>query len=108
MTEAPMCPQCAGPQMVGAPQGWLTFRHTMQCALRALEDSRHVADLDLLAGALRVARPATDTERTLLAVLGYVWAEPDQNQLLTEVTALSPYVLQRRWPALEPSADGAA
>lgn len=43
------------------------------------------------------ARPATDTERTLLAHLGYTL--PDE--LFTAVTFLTTGVRNRRWPQLE-------
>jgi hypothetical protein len=42
-------------------------------------------------------RPATDTERTLLAALGYTVP----TDLVTRVSFPSPLVRRRRWPALE-------
>lgn len=89
------CPVCAGPQMVGHPCGVLMIRHTNECALRASEDARQVADLE--AGRSSFTRPATNTERTLLAELGYsVPAE-----LSTRVVFLTPGARRREWPTLK-------
>ena len=47
-------------------------------------------------------RPATDTERTLLAALGYTVGA----DLITRVSFPSPLVRRRRWPALETTTEG--
>lgn len=92
---AASCPECAGPQLVGHPAG-LVYRHDTRggCSLQRKEDARVVADQSL---AWPYQRPATDTERVLLAAAGHVL--PDD--AVTQVTWLSAGVRRRTWPALE-------
>jgi hypothetical protein len=96
MTTPTLCPECAGPSEPDHPAGLLAgWHHHQSCALLALEDARAVADDDQLDGRTRVTRTATETERTLLAELGFTWTtEP----LLTTVKALTPGVRRRLWP----------
>ena len=93
------CPTCAGPQMVDHPCGVLMVRHTNDCPVRASEDARQVADKDT--GRARFTRPATETERVLLAAFGYV--VPDE--LLTQVDFLTAGARRREWPGLNLAAD---
>ncbi len=69
MTAA--CPDCSGQRMARHPAGPLTFDHSLACDVRRAEDSRRVADADLVAEAFGwECRDATLTELELLAVLG--------------------------------------
>jgi hypothetical protein len=89
-----------GPQMQRAsegtdPRGILVF-HWLPDDLQRAEDSTAVTDRD----AMRprgFQRPATDTERALLAHLGYTL--PDE--LVTVVRYRTRGVRHRRWPQLE-------
>lgn len=91
---APRCPECGGKQLLNHPAGLLVFAHDTMggCILQDREDSRAVADKDRGAG---FERPATDTERTLLAAAGY--ALPADG--VTVVGWLSPGLRRRTWPA---------
>lgn len=91
------CPECAGPQMVDHPCGVLMIRHSNNCSLRASEDARQVADLDVGKGSF--TRPATTTERVLLASFGYVVPA----ELSTRVLFLTPGARRREWPTLKPA-----
>lgn len=92
------CPVCGGRQLLGHPAGVLAWRHENVCSLRDREDARHVADLDALAGrTLAYRRPATETERILLAVLGHQLPE----QLDTQLAWLTTSVVARTWPDLD-------
>lgn len=102
MTE-PICPSCAGPQLLGHPAGVLTMQHRLHCDLLAGEDATAAADhLRLGSGAL--TRTATTTERILLASLGHVV----EDGLLTHVERVTPSVRLRTWPDLEGSDDAPA
>ncbi len=81
MTQHPnpgaVCPECAGPRMVGHPAGVLAWRHAIDCQLRRAEDARQVAVRDLFAEDRRhrvtrgrLTRPATEAEQTLLGACG--------------------------------------
>jgi hypothetical protein len=89
-----------GPQMQRAsegtdPRGWLVF-HWLPDDLQRAEDSTAVCDRDQMRPR-GFERPATDTERQLLAHLGF--------ELPAELTTVVRYrtrgVRNRRWPALE-------
>jgi hypothetical protein len=89
-----------GPQMARAaegsdPRGILTF-HYLPDDLQALEDSRAVADREVMRPR-GFERPATETERALLAHLGYVLPE----ELVTVVRYRTRGVRNRTWPQLE-------
>jgi len=89
-----------GPQMDRAaqgtdPRGWLVF-HWLPDDLQRAEDSTAVNDRDQMRPR-GFERPATDTERTLLAHLGYQL--PDE--LVTVVRYRTRGVRNRRWPQLE-------
>lgn len=91
----PTCPECAGPQMPNHPAGLLAMKHSFTCSLRAAEDGRAVADHDAF---VPTERPATATERILLAAVGAptsVTADPD---LLTSVDFVTDSVIRRTWP----------
>lgn len=99
------CPVCGGRQLLGHPAGRLAWRHENVCSLRDREDSRHVADLDALTNGRAIARrPATETERILLAVLGHQL--PDA--LTTELALLTTTIVARRWPDLVTTTEGTA
>lgn len=91
--------------MLGHPLGELMWRHTIDCPLRAHEDSRQMADADLLRARRTAQRPATATERTLLAAAGHVLGDAE---LVTHVEAATPSLIRRRWPTLEPEPGSAA
>lgn len=81
------------------PRGWLTFGHLPR-ELRNAEDSTQAADHETsktMSGGSSWQRPATPTERVLLAHLGY--EIPDE--LDTTVRYLTAGVRQRTWPALD-------
>ena len=89
-----------GPQLERAaagtdPRGVLVFEH-LPDDLQALEDGRQLADRDRLQWYPRGFRPATDTERALLAHLGHTL--PDE--LRTSVRWRGT-IRCREWPALE-------
>jgi len=93
-------PDTIGPQLDRAaagtdPRGWLVF-HWLPSDLQRLEDSRAFADYDMHKPR-GFERPATDTERALLAHLGYQL--PDE--LITVVRYRSRGCRNRRWPQLE-------
>jgi hypothetical protein len=92
------------------PRGWLAFAAPLPDELQRAEDStqhadfcaegvswRYEYDAESGCGCDYFERPATDTERTLLTMLGYT--VPDD--LTTKVSFPSPLVRRRRWPALE-------
>lgn len=90
------CPGCAGPHLPTHPAGPLTFRHTMACPYLRPEDSRRLTDhFD------RVDRPATPTERELLAHLGHRVPE----RLTTRVDVVAG-IVRRTWPQLSPEGVG--
>lgn len=62
-----LCPQCSGPRFVGHPGGFV-WGHTNTCPLRDAEDATAVNDHELTGYSRR--RPATTTERALLAACG--------------------------------------
>lgn len=88
------CPECAGAHMPDHPCGVLMFRHTNECALRASEDGRMVADSET---GVYFTRPVTSTEMLLLAALGYSLP----TGLKTSVLFWSPGVRVRTWPQLK-------
>ena len=83
---ADACPECAGLQLVGHPEGLLVFDHDRAtCSLGRAEDSTTDADLRRAAGWLGpFARPITDAEATLLAAVGI---DPAELMQQTNVTA---------------------
>ncbi len=93
------CPACSGMQMVDHPAGWLAWDHANICTLRDAEDSRHVADVELLIRRRLVSRPATLTEETLLGALGHTI--PTSSPLVTEVRRVTGSIVNRRWPQIE-------
>ena len=93
-------PDTIGPQMQRAsegtdPRGILVF-HWLPGDLQALEDSRAIADRDVMRPS-GFERPATETERILLVHLGFELPE----QLTTVVRYRTRGVRHRSWPALE-------
>ena len=89
-----------GPQMKRAregtdPRGVLVF-HWLPSDLQAAEDSTAVADRDVMRPR-GFERPATDTERILLAHLGYELPA----ELKTVVKYRTRGVRHRSWPQLE-------
>lgn len=86
-----------GPQLPQPdPRGWLVFQW-LPLEVQRLEDSRLMADFeesDRHRGPW--TRPATDTERALLAHLGY-----DVPATLSTTVDYSAGIRRRRWPALE-------
>jgi hypothetical protein len=97
------------PQIPNDPRGWLTFSAPLPNELQNGEDSTAHHDFygceftwsseqtENGAWIDYFERPATATERTLLAELGYTL--PDE--LVTRVSFPSRLVRRRRWPALE-------
>jgi hypothetical protein len=89
-----------GPQRVGDRRGWLMFDH-LPDDLARLEDQRLAADHETIRENLGMFdafdRPATDTERELLAYLGFSLPPT----LTTSVTWLSNGIRRRTWPTLE-------
>lgn len=62
------CPSCAGPLLADHPGG-LVIQHDLACELLAREDATRAADHQRLDGGWwPIERPATATERRLLAV----------------------------------------
>ena len=107
----PTCPTCQGVQLVGHPAGVLEFDHRPDCALREREDATRWSDFETAnsqwpvydfapnsrtAGAYSLQRPATDTERILLAALGFSVPE----MLTTDIDFISHTTRRRTWPAL--------
>jgi hypothetical protein len=90
-----ICPTCAGARLEHDPTG-LRVDHTNDCALRAAEDARHLADIEG-ARAFRYSRTATAAERTLLAAWGHQLPEG----AVTTVSALTPGVLRRSWVGVD-------
>ena len=85
-----------GPHRPDDPRGLLMFDY-LPNELQRLEDQRQAADhARLRNGVNGFARPATDTERTLLEHLGHELPE----LLVTQVLWLSAGVRRRTWPAL--------
>lgn len=106
------CPACGGAQFIHHPAGILEFDHHPACLIRDSEDSRRWADYefantewpfgDFVPNSRNVEthqfdRPATDTERTLLAALGFVVSE----LLVTTVTYVSRTTRRRTWHSLQ-------
>ncbi|WP_156181025.1 hypothetical protein [Mycobacterium nebraskense] len=104
MTDLP--PQVPQPD----PRGWLAFAAPLPDELQRAEDSTAHADFYAQGVQWRYEwdegtgyqcdyfeRPATDTEKTLLTMLGYT--VPDD--LTTKVSFPSVLVRRRRWPQLE-------
>lgn len=103
------CPECQGEQMVGHPAGALELKHTNQCGLREAEDSRRVADrsrafpLSLRPiglgqfAEISFVRPATPTERILLAAVGF---EVPAGEVNTHCEFATAGVRLRSWPDL--------
>ncbi|OZE92606.1 hypothetical protein CH298_03590 [Rhodococcoides fascians] len=89
----------------GSPdvRGWLTFTEQLPDELQNAEDS--TAENDLYARPRSRRRPVTDTERTLLEVLGFTL--PDEVPgyvgvpLRTHVTFAGNTVRIRTWPSLK-------
>ena len=81
--------------MAGHPCGWLAIDHLATCPLYEADDATRAADSFALRTRRGFTRPATNTERTLLAARGLVL--PDV--LNTDVYG-SPAVPTRAWPAL--------
>jgi hypothetical protein len=84
------------PQKPDDPRGWLCFELPLPEPFQSYEDATQHRDYFHSPR----TRPATDTERTLLAALGYEL--PDE--LTTYVRWIGP-LRQRRWPQLE-TTDG--
>jgi hypothetical protein len=93
---AAVCPECAGPQLLGHPKGLLVFDHDRAtCSLGRAEDATADADLRRAAGWLGpFARPVTDAEKTLLTAVGI---DPTVIEPWTNVTPMSPGILRRHW-----------
>jgi hypothetical protein len=102
-------------QIPGDPRGWLTFSAPLPDDLQRAEDSTQHHDFygtgfrfhsgydeDADAWVDYFERPATDTEKALLGLLGYT--VPDD--LSTRVSFPSTLVRRRRWPALETTTEG--
>jgi hypothetical protein len=90
-----------GPQRPNDPRGWLVFSSPLPDDLARAEDQTLAADHQRIRSDVLTPytfnRPATTTEATLLAHLGYTVP----GDLLTTVTWLSYGVRNRRWPQLE-------
>jgi hypothetical protein len=94
-----------GAQRPNDPRGWLMF-DSLPDDLARLEDQRLHADHEHIREDVLTPytfnRAATDTERTLLAHLGYTVP----GNLQTRVCWLSYGVRNRRWPQLEGQETG--
>lgn len=90
-------------QIPGHPCGWLVFKNLPE-PHRSAEDATQAADHQRAATfARRFRRPATPTERTLLAQLGHQLPDGDDTPPLeTWVSFFSPGARRRFWPALHP------
>lgn len=100
-----------GPQVIDTWRGWLVFEYLPPDLQRA-EDATQERDYcwapeaqryDKTTDSWYADRGATDTEKTLLAHLGYtVPAEGDPNYpLRTRVSWVTSTLRKRTWPALE-------
>lgn len=89
------CPTCGGHEMPGHPCGWLAIDHLTSCPLYEADDATRAADSFALRSRRSFTRPATNTERTLLAGRGLTLPEA----LDTHVRGSSA-VPARTWPAL--------
>lgn len=78
------------------PRGWLAFAAPLPDELQRAEDA--TADADCRRHTTS-QRPATATERLLLAELGYLPPDFD-GELFTRVRLLSEGVRRRTWPQL--------
>jgi hypothetical protein len=89
------CPDCGGRRHLHHPAGPLVYDHTASCRAGAAEDGQRVADH----GDWRSqwTRPATATERRLLASLGI----PVPDDLETEVTRSA--IVRRDWTITQPA-----
>ena len=107
MPEDPSpCPSCGGLSQPGHPAGPLGgWHHASGCPLLALEDGRTVADADALDRRRVFVRLATETERELLAALGWTW--PDDPPLQTTVIRRTAAIRGRLWTdATPPATEG--
>ena len=96
------CPSCGGSQLAGHPAGWLALQHRVTSPLDTAEDATRNSDHELMVWGRR-DRPATDTERLLLAALGHVLPAE-----LTTVVSGRGGGYRRTWPQLEPEPEPAA
>lgn len=88
------CPACGGTHLPAHPAGLITFRHTTGCAIQHADDQRLVSDFT---DAVK-HREATETERFLLAHLGY----EIPTRLDTEIGVIAGVIVHRSWPDLTP------
>ena len=79
------------------PLGWLVFDH-LPYAIQLAEDSTQAADRER---GIAFERPATATERALLAHLGHAESAELPDDLTTHVRWTTVGVRNRRWPQLE-------
>lgn len=94
------CPECGGRYLAGHPAGWLTWQHRLTCTLGQADDQTRHADYLRAWHDRRPApftRPATPTERVLLAALGHAPAGDET----THVHPLMPAVTRRTRPQLD-------
>lgn len=91
-------PNAIGNRISDRHRGWLVFDHLPPDLQRA-EDATHYRDIHDERDCFN--RPATDTERTLLAHLGFTVPE----QLSTHIDHVTVGIVRRRWPALEANAQ---
>lgn len=99
------CPSCGQPVMATdrpMPDP-LRISHTMACPILAAEDATRAADHDRLIPGFTYTRPATTTELTLLAALGWTDAtgQPPTPHTKTVVGHYTPGVRMRAWPTLK-------
>lgn len=88
--------------MVDHPAGLLAIAHRVDCSMLAAEDATRGADADpTRERGLRFTRPATQTERELLAALGHGDALVLE-ELETHVDATTRALVVRTWPDLPP------
>lgn len=87
------CPECGGPRLAGHPAGELALQHRIDCTLLRAEDATQAADHER--GTHK--RPATSTERVLLAHAGHHL--PD-DELTTSVERVTRAIIRRTWPQL--------
>ena len=91
-----------GPHIDGDPRGWLRFQWLSRDLERSEDQTLHADHQGVEEDALlpyTFTRPATDTERILLAHIGHTLPA----DLETTVCWLSVGVRNRRWPSLEGS-----
>ncbi len=82
------CPNCAGPRLPGpAPRGLLAWQHAQTCPLLTTEDATQANDYRLALPRSMMTRPSTETERTLLGVLGMVMADGTPPTADLEITS---------------------